>query len=59
MMHEKQMIQSCLSHCQATSNDLKNLANIVQNTQAKTNLQQATDSLENCIKKCQEALTML
>lgn len=56
MMHEKQMLQSCLAHCQATVNDLKALSTTVQNTTAKNTLNAASQSLDDCIKKCQEAL---
>jgi hypothetical protein len=58
-MHEKQMLQSCLAHCQTTVNDLRSLTNTVQNPNAKGTLSQASQSLDDCIKKCQDALAQV
>jgi len=56
MMREKQMLQSCLARCQATINDLKALSTTVQNPNAKNTLNAASQSLDDCIRKCQGAL---
>jgi len=52
---ENQAIKSCLQHCQVTLTDLQAITNNVQNQQVRTNLDQAVQSLNDCIQKCQTA----
>ncbi len=52
---EKQALKSCLDHCQVTLQDLQTIASAAQNQQAKTSLNEAVQSLNDCIQKCQTA----
>lgn len=54
-MHESQALQSCISHCQVTLNDLQNLARTAANAQARSMIEQASQSLNDCIQKCRSA----
>lgn len=58
-MHESKMIKSCLNHCQATLQDLQDIANTTQNQQARSTLSQAVQSLSDCIQKCQNAASQV
>ena len=58
-MQEGQAVKSCLSHCEVTLQDLQNLTNTVQDSQAKDELNQAVQSLNDCIQKCQNAASQL
>lgn len=54
-MHESQAINSCISHCQVTLNDLQNLSRTATNTQVRNFLDQAAQSLNDCIQRCRSA----
>ncbi len=58
-MHESQALKSCLDHCNVTLQDLQNITNTAQNQQAKQTLNQAVQSLNDCIQKCQNASNQL
>lgn len=56
---EAEYIQSCIAHLQSTANDLKILAGIVPNPQAKDELQKAGGLIDACLKQCRTALDKL
>jgi len=57
-VHSKQTIQSCIQHCQASANDIKAMA-ADANGAAKQSLDQAYQSIDACIKQCQNAMNQL
>lgn len=57
-MLNKQRLQSCIQNCQTAASDLRSMT-MEASTPAKMSLDQASKSIDTCIKQCQDALTKL
>jgi len=57
-MLNKQKLQSCIQNCQTTASDLRSMT-MDASAPAKQSLDQASKSIDACIKQCQDALTKL
>lgn len=57
-MLSRQTLQSCIQRCQATANDIKSMATDAP-APAKQSLDQAYQSIDACIKQCQDALNKI
>ncbi|MDW7674387.1 MAG: hypothetical protein SCK28_07635 [Bacillota bacterium] len=56
MIKESHSIQSCISHCKNTLDDIKEINQHAYNQRAKDELNMALHSLDVCIKQCEAAL---
>ncbi|MHB1042562.1 MAG: hypothetical protein ACYC0Q_06965 [Eubacteriales bacterium] len=57
-MENKKKLQSCIQHCQTASSDIKSMSAEVTGS-AKQSLDQASQSIDACIKQCQSALSQI
>jgi hypothetical protein len=57
VLKDSQMIQSCIAHCRNSANDIKSLAEATADLRAKDELNKAMQSINACVRHCEEALT--
>lgn len=58
-MNQKSMLEACISDCNNSLSELRNLSQSVQNTKCKDELNRATQAIDDCISHCQNAYNTL
>mgnify|MGYP000191635463 CR=1 FL=1 len=59
MALESEFLRSCLEKCQITAADLDNLSRRLGDPEARENLRQARQSLNDCLKHCEFAYKLI
>ena len=58
-MNQKQMLESCISDCNNSLSEIRNMSQSVQNAKAKDELTRASQAINDCISHCQNAWNSL
>ena len=58
-MNQRMMLESCISDCNNSLSEIRNLSQSAQNSKAKDELTRASQAINDCISHCQNALQSL
>jgi hypothetical protein len=58
-VNQRTMLESCISDCNNSLSEIRNLSQSVQNSKCKDELTRASQAINDCITHCQSALNVL